>query len=191
MSADELKKEFRKKFSGLRKALSPVEHLVLDGAIAARLVNADWFVNADVIAGYAADCNEVNINGVLKIALQQGKKVALPRYIEEEKVYHLLLVQDMERDLERGKYDLPEPRKDLEKAVFTERSIALVPALAFDDTGMRLGRGGGFYDRMLENFPGKKIGVFYQCQHSADALPYAEHDIKLDLAVTEEKVYKF
>ena len=176
MSADELKKEFRKKFSGLRKALSPVEHLVLDGAIAAGLINADWFVNADVIAGYAADCNEVNINGVLNIALKQGKKVALPRYIEQEKVYHLLLVQDMERDLERGKYDLPEPRKDLEKAVFTERSIALVPALAFDDTGMRLGRGGGFYDRMLCAVAKPPVGVVYSCQ-IGEGLPYCSHDV--------------
>ena len=67
----------------------------------------------------------------------------------------------------------------------------LVPAVAFDKTGTRLGRGGGFYDRMFAEYPGRKVGVFYQSQYSEEVLPSAEHDQKLALAVTEDKVYKF
>ena len=49
----------------------------------------------------------------------------------------------------------------------------------------------GFYDRMLAEYPGRKVGVFYQCQYSEELLPHAEHDQSLALAVTEDKVYKF
>ena len=185
------KTELRKKFMAARKAMSPVEHLVLDGAIAARLLALEEFANADVVVGYASDGNEVNVRSVLENALIVGKKIALVRYDGAKKSYEPVVIQSFQEDLEPAKFGLLEPKAGLETAVLSERSLWLIPAVAFDETGTRLGRGGGFYDRMLAEYPGKKVGVFYQSQYSTDLLPSAEHDQKLALAVTEDKVYKF
>ena len=185
------KTELRKKFISARKAMSPVEHLVLDGAIAARLLALEEFAKADVVVGDASDGNEVNVRSVLENALIVGKKIALVRYDEAKKSYEPVVIQSFQEDLEPAKFGLLEPKADLPQAVLSENSLWLVPALAFDKTGTRLGRGGGFYDRMLAEYPGRKVGVFYQNQYSREVLPSAEHDQKLAMAVTEDKVYKF
>ena len=188
---DEIKKSLRSKFKAIRNAITPMEHLVLDGAISALLLNLPEFINADVVAGYVSDGTEVNLRGVLEKALQLNKAVALPRYNPEQKVYEQVLITSFADDLVEGKYGLLEPRSDLPWAEMTAQSCCLVPALAFDGKGNRLGRGGGFYDRLLKDFPGAKIGVFYQSQYSSEPLATAEHDQKLTMAVTENKVYKF
>lgn len=188
---DVIKKSLRSKFKAIRQAITPMEHLVLDGAISALLLNLPEFINADVVAGYVSDGTEVNLRGVLEKALQLNKAVALPRYNPEQKVYEQVLITSFADDLVPGKYGLLEPRSDLPRAEMTARSCCLVPALAFDGKGNRLGRGGGFYDRLLKDFPGAKIGVFYQSQYSSEPLAIAEHDQKLTMAVTENKVYKF
>ena len=146
---------------------------------------------APEVVAYAADSSEVDVRGVIELALQNGKSVALPRYNPERKLYELVFITDFERDTAPGKYGLPEPHKDLPVATLGEKPLWLIPALAFDKYGTRLGRGGGFYDRMLENAPGIRVGVFYQCQYSSEALPCEEHDQKLAMAVTEKSVYRF
>ena len=186
-----LKSDLRKKFMAAREAMTPVEHLVLDGAIAARLLALPEFTAADVVVGYASDGNEVNVRSVLENALILGKKIALVRYDSTAKNYEPVEFASFQEDLEPAKFGLLEPKADLPQAVLSENSLWLVPAVAFDKTGTRLGRGGGFYDRMIAEYPGRKVGVFYQSQYSAELLPSAEHDQKLALAVTEDKVYKF
>ena len=192
MSEIKLQKDvLRKKFLTLRANMNQVEHLVLDGAIAARLLALPEFAEADVVVGYASDGKEVNVRSVLENAHILGKKMALVRYDKAKKSYEPVVINSFQNDLEPAKFGLLEPKAELPKAVLSEKSLWLVPAVAFDKTGTRLGRGGGFYDRMLAEYPGRKGGVFYQCQYSEELLPRAEHDQSLTLAVTEDKVYKF
>ena len=65
--------------------------------------------------------------------------------------------------------------------------IIIVPAIAFDRTGNRLGRGGGFYDAYLRNFDGPKVGICKELQ-LVDELPIEEHDVKVDFVITEKMV---
>ena len=186
-----LKSELRKKFSAARKALSPIERMVLNGAVASAVAALKEFADADCVAAYASDGIEVDLRSIIDLALKHGKRVALPRYDQERKLYDLAQITDFVCDTVPGKYGLAEPRKDLPEAVMSEKSLWLIPAVAFDKNGTRLGRGGGFYDRMLENAPGVRVGVFYQCQFSCEELPSEGHDQKLAMAVTEKQVYKF
>lgn len=188
---DEQKKALRKHFLSARAALGAMEHMVLDGVINTRIAALEEFTRADVVMAYASDGCEVNVRSVAELAMRQGKAVAFPRYNQLHKCYEPVLITKFDQDMVIGKYNLPEPRMDLPLAEFTENSLWLVPAVAFDQCGCRLGRGGGFYDRMLKMYPGKRVGVFYQCQYSCDALPSAEHDQRLTMAVTENNVYKF
>ena len=65
--------------------------------------------------------------------------------------------------------------------------IIIVPGLAFDESGNRLGRGGGFYDAYLRNFHGPKIGICKQLQ-LVDELPVEDHDVKVDFVVTDQRI---
>lgn len=86
-------------------------------------------------------------------------------------------------------YHILEPNTDT--AIKVEKnyiSHIIVPCVGFDIDHNRLGYGGGYYDRYLENFKGKKIGVAFEKQ-KLDKVIIDDHDIKLDLIVTEENIY--
>ena len=67
----------------------------------------------------------------------------------------------------------------------------MVPALAFDKEGRRLGRGGAYFDRALKSFQGIKVGVAYSWQWATHALPYEDHDIAMDIIVSENRIRAF
>ena len=90
--------------------------------------------------------------------------------------------------IQKNNYCIYEPKKDLCKKVFIHRAFgALVPALAFDKKGHRLGRGGGYFDRVLKGFHGFKVGVAYSWQWIKDTLPCEEHDVAMDVVVSENR----
>lgn len=88
-----------------------------------------------------------------------------------------------------NQFGILEPQVDPGKKVFFDQIEGiLIPGLAFDEKGYRLGSGFGFYDRALKEFKGLKIGVCYSIQYLKGKLPYEEHDIAVDIIVTEQKV---
>ena len=178
----------RKKFLAVRAALSPVEHLVLNGAIAARIMALPEFIAADTVVGYASDGNEPDVRSVLENARIVGKKIALVRYDKTEKSYEPVEISSFQDDLEVAKFGLLEPKAGLKQAVLSADSLWLVPAVAFDKTGTRLGRGGGFYDRMLKDVKIPPVAVIYSCQLSDSPLPGTLHDVKMGTVVTEREV---
>lgn len=74
-----------------------------------------------------------------------------------------------------------------EAAVSVQPDVVIVPGLGFSESGQRLGRGGGFYDRWLAKFEGKKIGLCFEAQ-LLQKLPTEPHDVVMDLVVTEKRV---
>ncbi len=115
----------------------------------------------------------------------------LPRYRRESSAYELVKVRNLENDLTPGHYGIQEPVKSLigVQPPFHAplQQVWLVPGIAFDRSGNRLGRGKGFYDMLLEGADGVKIGVAYDCQ-IADAIPSELHDISMDYVVTESQI---
>ena len=106
--------------------------------------------------------------------------------------YEMVEVKDLNSDLVAGKYNIPEPDKSL-MAISPEeydRYIWLIPGVAFDTNGVRLGRGKGVYDRLLGSKQILVIGVFYEYQ-KFDSVPFEPHDRKIDIAVTEKSAYRF
>ena len=188
---EDKKKVLRQHFLSLRKQMSGSERLLKDTAVEDRIVDLECFAGAVGIVGYESDGYEVEIRRVMEKAVRAGKMAALPRYSRAKKCYEPVMVSNFEQDLIEARYGLLEPRPELPVAQVDQQWLWLIPAVAFDKYGTRLGRGGGFYDRMLSEYPGRRIGVFYQCQFSCEVLPQAEHDQKLELAVTEIKVYNF
>ncbi|MDX2080767.1 MAG: 5-formyltetrahydrofolate cyclo-ligase [Terrimicrobiaceae bacterium] len=109
-----------------------------------------------------------------------GKTVALPRVVGEH--IDTFLVRDPEA-LVSGRFGILEPPPNA--AACFEFDIILVPGLAFDRSGGRLGRGAGYYDRFLAKTPGLRVGV---CSAVHPRIPMEEHDVRMDFVVTPDEV---
>lgn len=180
------KRELRKHYLARRAALSPEERLRADAAICRNIRRLACYQAADCIAAYASDGREPDLFGLLG-----EKRFFLPRYIAADAGYELVEIHDVARDLVRAKFGLLEPRPELPAATpefAADRLLYLTPAVACTPSGIRLGRGGGFYDRMLAAARGPVVGVIYACQLAND-LPREEHDRNVDVVVTEQDIY--
>ena len=179
------KSELRKEFSARREGLAPECRAAADAAIRAALTRWSVFAAAPAVAAFAAFGAEPDL-----LPLAVAKPWYLPRYAAERGVYTLVRVRDTGADLVRGKYGIWEPRPELPELP-EERwreLLFLVPAVACDFSGVRLGRGGGYYDRILSAPGCRAAAVVYACQLSAAALPCEAHDRRMDWVVTEDGV---
>lgn len=180
------KRELRKHFLALRAALSPEERLRADAAICRNIRQLACYRETGCVAAYASDGREPDL-----FELAKEKRFFLPRYVAAEGCYELVEIRDPDRDLIPAKYGLREPRPELPAATpefAANELLYLAPAVACTAAGVRLGRGGGFYDRMLAEARRPVVGVIYACQLAKD-LPREEHDRNVDVVVTERDIY--
>lgn len=149
------------------------------------------FKEANLIMGYMAIRNEVLTEGILATALRQGKRVALPRVIKEQRAIIPALVGDLQRDLVLGSYNIPEPNPNTLVPINPAHiNLVLVPGVVFDQQGNRLGYGGGYYDRFLPRcHKAIFVALCYHFQIIKDLNPLVEeHDQKVHFLVTEQGV---
>ena len=175
----------RREFALRREALSAESREELDAAIRASLSGWSVFRSAPAAAAFAAFGAEPEL-----LPLAKEKTWFLPRYSRALGRYELVEIGDPERDLTFGRYGIREPKPEL-PALPEERwsdLLFLVPALACDRRGGRLGRGGGYYDRMLTHSGRGAAAVIYDCQVADSALPCEEHDRRVEWIVTESSV---
>lgn len=165
--------------------MTPEERSSADAAIRDRLSQWSVFAEAPAVAAFVAFGAEPELS-----ALADGKAWFLPRWSPSEKRYEIVGIDDFGRDLAKGRYGIMEPRPELPALPEGEwrELLFLVPALACDRFGVRLGRGGGYYDRMLEVSVRGAVAVVYDRQFSGDALPSEAHDRKVDWVVTEKRL---
>ena len=143
---------------------------------------------ASLTACYMACQGEVDLTEIMNNCKQTGKKVLLPRFNATTENYEMVAVNDPGKDTERGHYGILEPQQSfaaVDKNTLNSVSVAwLVPGVAFDGTGNRLGRGGGWYDSLLKDTSGIKIGVCWDWQIQSE-VPADNTDISVDLVVTD------
>lgn len=143
-----------------------------------------------IVAGFIPIQTEVDCLFILKALNAIQCRIALP--VMKGKNQHLVFKEwDMVTELKDGNYGTREPDSDFRNVM---PDIILVPCLAFDESGARLGYGGGYYDRTLELYREKDhsftaIGIAFDGQKS-NHVPDAEYDQPLDIIVTEKKVYR-
>lgn len=183
------KQSLRREKRLLRKSLSAEDRKRFDTAICRTLEGFPEMEKFPLIAAYATDGTEPDLREFLEKAVQSGKKVCLPRWINDSE--YEMAYADASFQLVPGKWDIPEPGRDAERvpAEILKEALLLVPGVAFDEGCGRLGRGKGIYDRMLDTLRGISIGVFYECQ-KCEKVPLEEHDRLLDFIVTEKQVYR-
>ncbi len=127
--------------------------------------------------------SEPDISPLLVDALATGKLLALPRFNATTSLYEAVQVRDLAREIVIGPSVVREPAADCSLVPMKRLDLALVPGLAFDAQGHRLGRGKGHYDRLLAGFTRMKIGVAFDFQIVTE-VPREPHDVALDAVVT-------
>src|SRR5207342_2860520 len=105
------------------------------------------------------------------------------RYVVAGDTYEVCQVSDAQHDLQPGRFGLPEPVTACSSLDLKQLDLTLVPGVAFALNGNRLGRGKGYYDRLLEKIPGCKCGVAFDWQLKVD-IPTEGHDVRLNCILT-------
>jgi len=154
--------------------------------IVARLEALPVFQRAHCVQTYVALRHEVDTQALIPRLLQQGKRVAVPR-VESGQELQQYFIQDFS-ELQAGAFGILEPRPDPGRRVATASfDLVLVPGLAFDRAGHRLGAGKGYYDRFLAEIKAPKIALAFAFQ-LVDCVPVEAHDQRVDMIVTENEV---
>lgn len=151
--------------------------------ICARLIEQPAWKNARSVLLFVPLPDEPNVRPLLHAALDSGKLMALPRFNATTGGYEAAVVRDLEKDFTEGQFGILEPGPACEPADLKRLDLILVPGVAFDWQGHRLGRGKGFYDRLLMAVSGTTCGVAFDQQMVA-AIPVEPHDVRLNCILT-------
>jgi 5-formyltetrahydrofolate cyclo-ligase len=137
---------------------------------------------ASSILCFSALADEPDISPLVDEALREGKLVGLPRFDASTGSYHAARIVQR-TDCTPGKFGALEPNAGCPAIPLNHLDLVLVPGIAFDLAGRRLGRGKGFYDRLLAEVRGHKCGVAFDVQIVAQ-IPEEPHDVRVDSIVT-------
>lgn len=135
---------------------------------------------AAIVGGYVPLPDELDLSGLLRQALAEGRRVAVPSFDPGSGLYLYREIRDWAADLRPGRFGIGEPGAACPPVPVTSLDFALVPGIAFDGLGGRLGRGKGFYDRLLSQAVGVTCGVGLDEQLVA-RVPVEAHDIRMNL----------
>lgn len=158
--------------------------------VVTRIADLIFQYRPKIVLGYTAFKKEVDLASLYDSLEKQGIVLAFPRYDSVTAEYSMVMVQSWREQMVRAHYDIAEPLKDLpvvDLVKIGDSAVWLVPGVAFSPIGVRLGRGKGYYDRLLENQKGLKIGIAWSCQIVSQLIP-EPHDILMDKVVTEQEV---
>ncbi|MBP5639475.1 MAG: 5-formyltetrahydrofolate cyclo-ligase [Victivallales bacterium] len=184
------KKHLRTFYTERLSAL-PENRSDMDASIISNVAKVLKNIQSGGLVAFVPFRKEPGILPLLRQWLADGNDLFLPRYNRENSSYELVKICSLESELASGHYGILEPIPSLIGSqppfLAPMQRVWLVPALAFDRSGNRLGRGAGYYDRLLEGADGVKIGVAYDCQ-IADAIPSGAHDVAMDYVVTESHI---
>ncbi|MEI8078340.1 MAG: 5-formyltetrahydrofolate cyclo-ligase [bacterium] len=160
----------------------------------ASVAGADWLATwaplrqAKRVALYAALPGELALTSLFQVCGAMGKALAFPRYCSDHGAYELAAVDEVDRQTQFGRFGVREPLPERPALTDDERCapdlLWLVPGIAFDRHGRRLGRGGGFYDRLLAGARGLRVGVAFSWR-LVPVVPTAAFDQPMDWLATE------
>lgn len=171
-----------------RRELAPAVREAASARIADHVLAMAEFAGAARVAAYVALPDEVSLGRVIAAVLASGRPLLLPRVDERRLVFSP--VADLAA-LRLGSYGVREPLRGAAETTWDARDLVLVPGVAFDRDGGRLGRGAGFYDRSLPSGSAapRIVGVCFDRQ-VIEAVPVEPHDRRVDAVVTESGVVR-
>ncbi len=179
-----LKAQLREQYKSYRRSMPPEIKKACDQQIADRVTALWQYRHNSLLLTYVSTSIEVDTHEIIRRALADGKRVAVPRCVPGTRNMEFYLIRGLE-ELKPGTFGVLEPEPD-PKNLLTDFShgLCLIPALCYDWKGFRLGYGKGYYDRFLARFGGHMIGICYsECVRRK--LPHGRFDRPAELLVTE------
>jgi len=144
--------------------------------------------DSKLIALYSDVRGELKTGFIAERLLAMGKTLCYPRVEGDDISFYI--VNDIGKDFQKGAYGIPEPAAHCAKADPASIDMIVVPAVAYNDEGVRLGMGGGFYDRFCASCDAVTVGICYDFQINS-SIPVEEHDLCVDylfVVETEEEL---
>ena len=184
------KQEIRSQVEEKLDALSKKEIMEKYGLIEEQLFDFANFREAEVTLLYVNHPHEVDSKYILKYCSQSAKDIVLPLFTEENNGTKLYKISDVEKDLKPGPDNILEPDPDRCKPVpIDDVDIAIIPGIAFDEKGGRLGIGNGRYDRIISKLPvtARKVACATEDQMT-QLVPMESHDKYVDIIITEKRI---
>ena len=157
----------------------------LDDEIQSRLILSAEYRSSDSVLLYAARESEIATAKIFYAAIANCKRVAYPRCGDDGTMRFFIVNSPSE--LKKGRFGIFEPVEDCPELIPDEHTLCVCPCLCCDMDGYRLGFGGGWYDRFLGGFCGKKAALCYT-EALIPALTHEDHDIPVDMIVTDSFV---
>ena len=182
------KKVIRQKILEKRSKLSINEILERSKTIANILFNSNQYNNSNFIFSFISFKDEVNTHEIIKNSIVNGKRIGVPVTVPKNREMLVSELIDFDKELELGYYNILTPKKEYTRIVSPELvDLVLVPGVAFDKRGYRVGYGGGYYDRFLNKWKKGviKIGLCYDLQLLSQ-VPTDSYDIPVDYIITEK-----
>ena len=186
------KKAIREEAHANRNAQAEKDELSVE--ICAKFTALPEYVRARTVMYYIDVRSEVRTRHALPAALTQGKKIVVP-WCNAQGELELFHLENME-ELAIGMYKILEPKQELRSlpakhVKATDLDLIMVPGVAFDRAGARMGHGKGYYDKLLQHarLDAPLVALAFECQLFPE-IPMAAHDIFMDLIITERAIYQ-
>jgi 5-formyltetrahydrofolate cyclo-ligase len=189
LKASGRKKALRKRLLAERNSLSAPERILKSSRIMYRLMALQEYRMARTVMFFVSHGSEVITDIMIGQALRDGKHAAVPRTDPANCGISAHKVKSLEHDLEPRTYGIREPKPGSCPEVAPGKiDLVLVPGVAFDAAGHRIGYGKGYYDKWLKKFAiGKRVGICFDCQ-LIRSVPKTESDMPVAKIVTEKRV---
>ena len=180
------KAELRRQMRALRRSIAPNDQRTWSAAIAERLSDHPIFQRASSIHTFVGALEgEIETRAVIDHCLARGIRVICPRVMDEDALEHFALTTLDELIVNGMGLWEPDPGR-CELVDAPRPDVVLVPGLAFDEAGGRLGLGRGYYDRFLAGLTSTTIGLAFEAQ-VVERVPVAKQDVALDWVITERR----
>lgn len=193
------KEKVRKKAVETRDSIDEESRQQKSEEIAKKILEADWFKEADIVLSYHAFRSEVEVDTLNRAVLTQGKKLYLPKTYVKEKQIRFFEITDLSK-LKRGYQKIWEPTGEEPEFSFEtvkkeqKKVLMIMPGTAYDARGYRMGYGGGYYDRYLNAHEAEWKMIDFMTVFAAFSeqkmilIPGERCDVKPDVIVTEKEI---
>lgn len=180
----------RKKLLEKRRNMNTDDIKEKNKLIKERLYDSGIYKNSKFIMAYIDFRNEVETKEIIKYSLKLSKRIGVPISIPKTRELIISELFDFDKELENGVYNILTPKKEFIREISPkEIDLVLVPAVAFDRKGYRIGYGGGYYDRFFEKLDSHtiKLGLAFDIQIIPE-VPAGKYDLPVDYVITNKEL---
>lgn len=184
------KKLVRKEILNMRNNMSNEKRILKDKLIYNLFINSDLYKKAKDIFIYVSFGSEVNTHEIIKKAIIDKKNIYVPKIDMRKKEMIAVKIYSI-TELNVNNYGILEPINVDKDKIANDFDIIVMPGVAFDENGNRIGYGGGYYDKYLEKniFKAKKVALAYE-EQILERIESDFHDIKVDFIINTKKIIK-